>query len=119
MNEEQIQKMIADTYNQDKEDTLRGMIKDFYNRKNTSSIILAWGYAIVIIVVAVYCAVQFFNHVEVRMQIMYATLFIVMVQFMQLIKIFAWQLIHRNGIKREIKRLEIRIAELAETIKEQ
>jgi len=102
MNEEQIQKMIADTYNQDKEDTLRGMIKDFYNRKNTSSIIIVWAYAVVIVAVAVYCAVQFFNQVEVRMQIMYATLFIVMVQFMQLIKIFAWQMIHRNGIKREI-----------------
>ncbi|MBN2578593.1 MAG: hypothetical protein JXB10_06335 [Pirellulales bacterium] len=30
-----------------------------------------------------------------------------------IIKVFTWLMIHRNDIKREIKRLELRIAELA------
>lgn len=117
MNEKDIQNLLNETYNQGKEDTLRGMIKDFYNRKNTSSIILVWAYGLVVIAAAVYFGTQFFKTDQMRAQIMYATLFIVMVQIMQLLKIFAWQMIHRNGIKREIKRLEIRIAELGEAIK--
>jgi hypothetical protein len=36
---------------------------------------------------------------------------------MAIMKIFAWQMIHRNSIKREIKRLELRIAELSEMVK--
>lgn len=117
MNERQIQEMIEDTYEQSKEDTLRGMIKDFYNRKNASSIVIVWAYAAVIIALATWAGVRFFKAEQTQTQMMYAVIFIVMVQFMQLIKIFAWQMIHRNGIKREIKRLEIRIAELSQTIK--
>jgi hypothetical protein len=33
-------------------------------------------------------------------------------------KIFAWQMLARNSIKREIKRLELRIAELARSVGE-
>ena len=119
MNEKDIQNMINETYSQDREDTLRGMLRDFYNRQNTSSILVAWGYAVVVIAVAVFCGIRFFKVDDHRMQLMYAVVFLVMMQFMQLIKIFAWQLIHRNGLKREIKRLEIRIAQLAETVAKQ
>jgi len=31
-------------------------------------------------------------------------------------KIFAWQMLHRNSIKREIKRLELRIAEMTKLL---
>ncbi len=34
-----------------------------------------------------------------------------------IVKIIAWQMAHRHGIKREIKRLELRIAELNKTVK--
>jgi len=48
---------------------------------------------------------------------MYAAGFVCFVHGISLIKIFAWQIIHRNGLRREIKRLEIRIAVLNETVK--
>ena len=32
-------------------------------------------------------------------------------------KIFAWEMIHRNSIRREIKRLELRIAELSQIVR--
>jgi len=32
-------------------------------------------------------------------------------------KIFAWQIIYKNGIKREIKQLELSIAERKQTLK--
>lgn len=117
MNEKQIQKIITDTYEESKEDTLRGMIGDFYNRKNSSSIALVWVFAIIIILLSVYCGTAFFKAEDTRMQIMYATIFIVLMESLNIIKIFAWLIVHRNGIKREIKRLELRIAELNETVK--
>ena len=114
MNDEQIRKIIdgPQEYEDVKENTLRSMARDFYNRRMLSKVILLWAWAIVFIAGAAYCAMQFFRNVEVKDQIMYAALFVCCVQFFVLIKIFAWQMIHRNGILREIKRLELRIAEL-------
>jgi hypothetical protein len=114
MNDEQIRKIIdgSHEYDDSKESTLRTMLGDFYNRKMLSVAVFIWAWGIVVIAAAVYCAVQFFRNVEIRDQIMYAALFVCCVQFLALTKIFAWQMIHRNGILREIKRLELRIAEL-------
>jgi hypothetical protein len=114
MNDEQIRKIIdgSHEYDDSREGTLRTMLADFYNRKMLSTAIFIWAWGIVVVAGAVYCAVQFFRNVEVRDQIMYAALFVCCVQFMALTKIFAWQMIHRNGILREIKRLELRVAEL-------
>jgi hypothetical protein len=78
-----------------------------------------WAWAILFVAGAVFSAIQFFKNVEIQSQIMYAVLFLSCCQFMGLMKIFAWQMIHRNGLKREIKRLELRIAELSETMKKQ
>lgn len=117
MSEEQIQKMIEDMYDESKANTLHSMIKDFYNRKMQSIVIIVWTFALVCIAGAVVCGVLFAKAGETKMMILYATLFLVCVHWIDLMKIFAWQFIHRNGIKREIKRLEIRIAELSETVK--
>jgi uncharacterized membrane protein YbjE (DUF340 family) len=117
VSEKDIQNMINETYNQKKEDTLRGMARDFYNRKMLSSIILVWVYFLIFMGLAVYSANEFFRADNTRTQIMYAAIFTICIQMFGLVKIFAWQMIHKNSIKREIKRLEIRIAELNETVK--
>lgn len=109
--------MISDIYDESRENTLRGMIGDFYNRKNTSIVILIWVFVLICLGLAICCAAAFFKTDEIQLQLMYAVIFIVMMQWVGLIKIFAWFIIHRNSIKREIKRLELRIAELNEAVK--
>jgi hypothetical protein len=47
---------------------------------------------------------------------MYAALFIVGVHEFDVLRIFAWQMVHRHSMKRDIKRLELRVAELTETL---
>ena len=117
MDDEQIKQMLEDGYDDSKEDTLRAMASQFYNKKMLSTVIIVWGYALAIIALAVYSGIKFFGAEDTRSQIMYAGLFVCCVQFMAMIKVFAWQMIHRNSIKREIKRLEIRVAALNETVK--
>ncbi len=117
MNNEQIKQIIEDTYDKSKEDTIWSMVRDFYNKKMMSFVILLWIWAIIFIGGSVYCGIQFFKTAEIRYQIMYAAIFVCFVHGISAIKIFAWQLIHRNGLRREIKRLELRIAELVETVK--
>ncbi len=100
-----------------KEDTLWSMVRQFYNRKMLSVIILAWVYFIIVLALAVLSGIRFSESEQTKDQIMYAAIFVCCVQLVSLIKVFAWQMIHRNGIKQEMERLELRIAELGETVK--
>lgn len=116
MNDEQIKRMIEDTYDDSREDTIRSMVSEFYSRKMLTTALLVWGWAIVFFAGAVYCGYRFLKTDDVRSQIMHAALFICFYVSIGLMKVFAWGMIHRHNIKREIKRLELRIAELAGAI---
>jgi len=118
MDDELIKKILEDTYDVSKEDTIWSMVGDFYNRKMLSIIIFLWVWAIIFIAGAVYSSIKFFDAEQTKSQIMYASIFICLIESIAVLKIFAWQMIHRNNIKREIKRLELRIAELAEAVKD-
>jgi hypothetical protein len=48
---------------------------------------------------------------------MYAALFIYGANSVGLMKIFGWQMIHRRSIRSDLKRLELRMAELSEMLK--
>jgi hypothetical protein len=118
MNDEQIKKIIEDTYDVSREDTIWTMVSDLYNRKTLSVIIVLWILMILFMSALVYSGIKFFQSEQVQSQIMYATIFSCCFLGVNVVKIFAWQMSHRHGIKREIKRLELRIAELNQNIKE-
>jgi hypothetical protein len=117
MDQEQIKKIIEDTYDDSKEDTLLSMVGQLYSRKMLSSFIVHAAYSSVFIALAVFCGVKFFQTQQVRYQIMYAAILVCCIQFVTLRKNIYWQMLHKNSISREIKRLELRIAELNETVK--
>ena len=101
-----------------KENSLCCMARDFYNRKMLSVIIFTWVWSLIIVAAAVWAATRFFKVEEVKDLIMYAVIFLVCVTWLNLMKTWAWQMIHRNNIKRQIKRLEDRLAELSQIVKE-
>ena len=117
MNEQEIKKILNEQYDETRENSLSSMLRDFYNRKMSSIVILVWILGIIFITIAVICAMQFFKTDQIKSMILYATIFVVCAHWVDLMKIFAWQMIHRNSIKRELKRLELRIAEMSETLK--
>lgn len=117
MHEKDHHKKHPDTGDDSKPDTLRSMIKDFYNRKNASIVILVWLFALLSIAGAAASAVMFFKSEQVKSLILYAVLFLVCVHWVDLAKIFAWQVIHRNAVTRRLKRLQARIDELYELLK--
>ena len=117
MTSEQIRRILDDDYDPARENVFISMVKDFYSRKMLSIVILVWAFAIVFFAGAAYCGIQFLHADDTKSQIMYAALFVLFVEGISLMKIFAWQMIAKNGISREIKRLELRIAELSRTVK--
>jgi hypothetical protein len=116
MTGEQIEKILDDEYDTSRDDTLKGMARDFYSRKMLSVTLVVWAWAIVFMAGAVYSGAKFFDASQTKDQIMHASLFVCFVVCVGFMKVFAWEMIHRNSIKREIKRLELRIAELTESL---
>lgn len=114
MTEEQIRRILEDDYDPSRENLLVSMAKDFYSRKMLSTIMFVWFWALLFMAGVVYSGVQFFKADQTRSEIMYATIFTCCLICVAFMKVFAWQMIHRNGIIREIKRLELRIATLGE-----
>ncbi|HUT30695.1 MAG TPA: DUF6768 family protein [Sedimentisphaerales bacterium] len=116
MDDEMMKKMTEDKYDDSREGSVLWMAKEFYSKKMASFAIMVWAFAIICLCGAIYTSIRFFGTEHTRWQVMYAALFICFVHGIGLMKIFSWQMISDNSIKREIKRLELRIAELAETI---
>jgi uncharacterized membrane protein YciS (DUF1049 family) len=112
MNDDKIRQMIDGNYDDSREDTIRSMLSEFYSRKMAATAVVMWVIGVLFLAAAVYSAVAFFGTAETKYQILHAAVFICSFYAMGLMKIFAWQMLHRNSIKREIKRLELRIAEL-------
>jgi len=117
MDDELIKKMTEESYDDSREGSVLWMAKEFYSKKMASFAIMVWAVALVFFAGAVYTGIRFFGADQTRRQIMFAALFICFVHGIGLMKIFSWQMISDNSIKREVKRLELRIAELTETMK--
>ena len=68
---------------------------------------------LVFTVLAVLSIFWFFDAQTVRDQIMFATIFMTCNAIVMTMKIWFWMVMNRNATTREIKRLEIQVAELA------
>jgi len=119
MDKEQL-KRIIDTppeYDESKGDTLLSMLGQLYSRNMAESFIVHGVYSLPFIAGAVFCGIKFFRTEQIQFQIMYAVIFVCCIQFVIFSKNKYWQMLHKNNISREIKKLEIRIAELNEAVK--
>lgn len=119
MNEEQIKKIIDSPleYDDSKEDTYLAMLKDFFSKKMRWFTINFYVWSFFFMAVAIISAILFFKTDDTQDQIMYASIFICCSLSVFLCKACAFVMIARHNIKREIKRLELRIAELNQTVK--
>ncbi|MCP4455799.1 MAG: hypothetical protein GY809_30440 [Planctomycetes bacterium] len=82
----------------------------------TSIVILAWALGLLFMGGGIFSLIQFFMSPNTKYQIFCAVMFLMCMQFLGMMKTFAWQMIHRNSIKREIKRLEIRLQDISERL---
>ena len=121
MDDERIKKIIDDIYDESKENSLFSIVGEhysqLYSKKMLPSMIVHAAYSLPFFAGAIYSGIKFFYTDQTQFQIMYATIFVCCIQFCIFSKAKYWQMLHKINISREIKRLELRIAELAETVK--
>ncbi len=117
MNEEQIKKILDDTYDDSEEDSLFSMVGQLYSKRMFNSFIVHGIYSLPFVAGAVFCGIKFFNTDQTQFHIMYAAIFVCCIEFCIFSKAKYWQMLYKINTSREIKRLELRIAELNETVK--
>ena len=119
MNDELIKKIIdsPEEYDDSKEESYISWARFWFKSSQRWAIILVFAHFLFFLALAIVCGILFLITDTTKYQIMYAAFFVCLVLIAYLIKVFAWVMASRNSLKREIKRLEIRIAELNETVK--
>ena len=119
MDKEKIKNIIDSPldYDESKEDSLLSMTGQLYSKEMLPNFLVHFVYSLPFIAGAVFCSVKFFYTDIVHFQIMFAAIFICCIQFIIFSKVKYWQMLHKNNISRETKRLEYHIAELVEIVK--
>ena len=121
MNNEEIKKIIDSPleYDNSREESYISYARDFFKNSQRWAIILVFVHFFGFLALAIISGILFMVSETTKYQIMYAAIFVVFILIGYLIKIFGWVWGSRNIISREIKRLELRIAELTEIVKNQ
>jgi len=119
MDKEQIKKIVDSPieYDESKEDTLRSWFRDCYSKRMRWVLIGIFVQYTVLAAVAVFCAVKFFRTDQTQYQIMHAAIIILCSEWIGFVSVYGWVMMQRPRNMREIHRLELRIAELIETLK--
>lgn len=118
MDREQISRMIndPDAYDESKEETVYAWFHDAYSRRMRWVMICVYAQYIILLVPIVYSAIAFFKADQIRSQILHATVFLFCNLWMGFISVFGWVMLQRPTIRREFKRLELRVVELTEAL---
>jgi hypothetical protein len=95
-----------------REQGFREMVAATFRGRNRWMTILVWVYLWVFTALGVLVVVLFFRTDALADKLMYAAIFVVASLFVGMMKMWYWMLMNRNAVVREVKRLELRIAEL-------
>jgi len=118
MDDELIKKIIEDTYDDSKEESYISNARFWFTKTQPWAVILVFAHFFFFLALAILCGILFLISDTTKYQIMYAAFFVCCILIGYLIKVFGWVMGIKNIISREIKRLELRIAELGKIVKE-
>ena len=103
---------LRNAFNEREESVFELVTQSFRGRSRWLTII-TWVKMILFVIAAAVCVVQFFRTDTTRAMIAWASLFIVFALGTSIMIVLYWLELNRNAVTRELKRLELRIAELS------
>ena len=107
---------VADDFGPAQGEIFRQMLADTFKSQPRWMSVMAWTYILLFTAVMVVAAVQFFDADAVSGQILWATVFLASCMTVMMLKMWFWMIMNRNRVLREVKRLELRIAELTDKV---
>ena len=95
---------------------MRGSLFSTFHGEMKKYAIITWCFLLFSVIIAVGCFVAFDIVTTTKYQLLFMTLFSVAIMQTVLMKLWYWLMWNRYSIVREVKRLELRIVELTETL---
>jgi ABC-type sugar transport system permease subunit len=115
MSDDIIRRIMSDMeHDSERDDTVRRMIASAFEARTRTYTFATISIAVVALALAVWVAVLFFKTDDIRWMIAYGTLFNTCMLTIVFVRLVLWQLLLRQGIIREIKRLELRVLEMTQ-----
>jgi len=120
MDKEQIKKIIDSPpeYDESKEESFTAWVRESRRRSQRWVIIHCITWCSFFLALAILCGILFLKTDHTKFQIMYAAFFVCCILIAHLMQVFGWVMINKNRVTREVNRLELRIAELCEILKD-
>ena len=116
MPDELVERMLKDMeYDSGREDSLRRFVVSAFEARTRVFTFIVGTTIAVSAAIAVWVAVLFFRTDEVRYMILYATVFNTCIVTIAAVRLFLWQLLLRQRVLREIKRLELRVVAMGKS----
>ena len=97
-------------------DSIRDMVRESFRGKSRFMVFGTWAKMLMFLGMSIFAAFQFFEVEDLRALIGYAVLFLLGMQGWTMMWQFHWMLLNRNSAARELKRLELQIAELVRVL---
>ena len=119
MNENEVRKILEDTrsVDMDQDETFRSMVSQSFRSSLRWIVIICWIYIFVFAALAIVSAAMFFRVETTRDMILYATAFLFCMGIVSGVKLWYWNFMNRNSLRREIKRLELTVLELRDSLR--
>lgn len=102
-------KLIGDMF---EEQSLTELVADSFKGRLKYMVIMVWTLVPIFFAAAVYCAVEFFYSDSVSTQIGWIVGVILNFQIVSMLKIWYWMELNKQVIRRDIKRLELRLVNI-------
>lgn len=94
------------------------MVAETFRGRQRWLVALVWFWSLAFFVLAIVCAVQFFQAETTRAMIAWAGGFMYCVLAVAMLKTWYWMEMNKHALTREVKRIELQIARLAQRIEE-
>ena len=120
-NKEEIDRIIKEALSEEEaqfydaldEQNLVGQIGGLFKTKMSWLIVIMNIVSLLMVALAIYCLIQFFDTENTNELIKWAGAFFICWSFVAMIKLFVWMQMDKNALLRELKRLELQQAALA------
>ncbi len=94
------------------------LVMETFRGRHRWLVLLTVFWSLVFFVLAIVTAVKFFTTEDSRDMMLWALAFVFCMSAVSMMKVWFWMELNKNAIMREIKRLELQIAQLAARVKD-
>jgi len=97
-------------------DSYGSMVREAFSKQMRWVMIMLWGWFFIFLVPLIFSVIQFFKTDQTKSLILYATIFILSWVSIGILKLYVLIILQKYSLRREVKRLELCIVKLNETV---